>query len=258
MSEEITEEVNDGLDNTEVDGEASWYWQNGVPGEGEAPEWLKPKYQSVADQAKAYTALESRFGSFTGAPEAYEVPGAEYFMKDIDLPEGVDFNLDESDPLLASFSELAKEMNLSQDGYNKMVGLYIKQQVNDYGAQMEEKANQKKLLGENADQRLTAIAQWGRNNLDEDGYAKLEESLQTAAAVEVVEALIAKTRNAKVPTSSQVQGAPGITKEDYDAEFAKKGPNGEWLYQTDPAHRSKVRKMADRLFGTEPNKQIMG
>ena len=34
------------------------------------PEWYKAdKYKSVAEQAKAYTELEKKFGGFTGAPK---------------------------------------------------------------------------------------------------------------------------------------------------------------------------------------------
>jgi len=65
-----TSEESTATESTEV--QSTFSWSEGVNGEGEAPEYFKAdKYKSVADQAKAYTELEKRFGGFTGAPEAY-------------------------------------------------------------------------------------------------------------------------------------------------------------------------------------------
>lgn len=239
--------------------ENSWLWGEEVPGTGAAPEWFNSaKYKSVAEQAKAYPELEKRFGSFTGAPESYEVPEASVFAENIDLPEGVDFNLDKDDPLLQSFSAAAKDMGINQDGFNKLVGLYIQQQVNDYAATMTTAADQKKMLGDNADERLNNIARWGAANMDEDMFGKLTESLTTAAAVEAVEYLIGKTRNSSLPNPADVTPRPAVTKADYDEAMAAKGENGELLFFTDPVYRAKVEKMGKQVFGTQPTRQIMG
>ena len=253
-------ETSEEVQATEPTAEASaWQWNDDLPGSGDAPEWLKAdKYGSVAEQAKAYTELEKRFGSFTGAPEEYEVPDADQFAKDIDLPEGLDFNLDKEDPLLQSFSEQAREMGINQEGFNKLVGLYIQQQVNDYAENMTTADEQKKLLGDNADERLGNIARWGKANMDEEMYNHLASSLTTAASVEAVEYLIGKTRNSSLPNPAQVSPAPAVSKADYESELAKRGPNGEWLMETDPAHRQKVERMGKQLFGTEPLRQVMG
>ena len=87
-------------DSVQPDGQP-WNWHDDLPGTGDRPEWFRgDKYANVAEQAKAYTELEGKFGSFTGSPEEYEIPEAQFFAKDIDLPEGVDFNLNAEDPLL--------------------------------------------------------------------------------------------------------------------------------------------------------------
>ena len=263
MSEEsmLSPEETPDTGNPEPNSEqGQWLWGSDVPGTGEAPEWLKAdKYGSVADQAKAYTDLEKKFGSFTGAPEEYEVPDAEHFAKDIDLPEGVEFNLDKDDPLLQSFSAKAKEMGISQDGFNNLVGLYIQQQANDYAEHMTSAADQKAALGENADQRLGNISKWAQANMDKDMYGKLYNSLTTSEAVEAVEFLIGKARNSTLPNPGDITPRPAVSKQEYDQEMGKKDPNtGELLYITDPAHRAKVERMGQQLFGTEPNRQVMG
>ena len=51
-------------------GEGEYFLSDGIKGTGETPEWYKgDKYKSVAEQAKAYTELEKKFGGFTGAPK---------------------------------------------------------------------------------------------------------------------------------------------------------------------------------------------
>jgi len=239
--------------------ESSWLWGEDVPGTGDAPEWFNSaKYKSIADQAKAYPELEKKFGSFTGAPDEYEVPEADVFAKDIDLPEGVDFNLDKDDPLLKNFSEKAKEMGINQEGFNALVGLYIQQQAADYAATMTNVADQKAQLGENADERLSNINRWARANMDDEMYGRLSESLTTAAAVEAVEFLIGKARNSSLPNPADVTPRPATTKADYDEAMAKKGPDGQLLYMTDPNYRAKVRRMGEQVFGTEPYRQVLG
>jgi len=238
--------------------ESTWKWNDELPGAGDAPDWLKAdKYESVAKQAQAYGELEKKFGSFTGAPDEYAVPAPETFT-DLDLPEGLELSLDEKDPLLQAFMPIAKDMGINQDGFNKLVGLYIQQQAQDYVAGFTTADQQKEMLGEHADRRLASIASWGRGNLDDEMFGKLQESLTSAAAVEAVEAIIAKSRNAPLPNPGDLTPAPAFSKEDYEREFAKKDENGKWLYETDPAHRAKVRRMGEQVFGTEPHRQVMG
>lgn len=51
-------------------GEGEYFLTEGIKGAGDTPEWFKAdKYKSIADQAKAYTELEKRFGGFKGAPK---------------------------------------------------------------------------------------------------------------------------------------------------------------------------------------------
>lgn len=244
---------------TEGGQEAVWQWNDELKGSGEAPVWFKgEKYKSVADQAAAYGELEKKFGAFTGAPDEYEVPSSEVFAKDIDLPEGVDFNLDADDPLLKSFSKASKEMGINQDGFNRLVGLYIQQQANDYAATMTNAAEEKARLGANADERLDNIGKWGAANMDKDLFGKFQNMLTSADAVEVVEHLVGKTRNSSLPNPAEVSAAPAFTKQDYDNAMGEKDEKGNLKYLTDPSHRAKVERIGKALFGGQPHRQIMG
>mgnify|MGYP001818369875 CR=1 FL=1 len=80
-----------------------WNYAEGLAGEGERPEFFLEKFKSVSDQAKAYTDLEKMFGSFTGAPEEYgEVENANKFVA-------------------SAIQNLGKDLNLNQEGYEKLV-----------------------------------------------------------------------------------------------------------------------------------------
>ena len=241
------------------DGSApAWSWGEDLPGEGDAPEWLKAdKYSSVADQAKAYTDLEKKFGSFTGAPDEYAVPAAESFS-DIELPEGVDFTIDAEDPLLVAFMPVAKDMGLSQEGFDKVMGVYINQQVADYSATMTTAAEEKKALGDNADERLSNVESWAKANFDQSTFDKLRDLLTTADAVDVAEQLISKTRNASLPNPAAVKPAPAHSREEYNAMMGEKDGEGRLKYMSDPEFRKKVQRVGEQVFGREPGRTIVG
>jgi len=92
MAEEISESLlNEGkTDNTDAnasdngstpEGAATeWFYDEGVPGVGEKPEWLdNDKYKSVVDAAKGNQGLRQKLGGFTGAPRRiylYQTGGA--------------------------------------------------------------------------------------------------------------------------------------------------------------------------------------
>src|SRR6185437_5786159 len=95
-------------------GNSAWLYADGVPGSGEKPDFFKSdKYTSVAEQARAYTELEKKFGGFSGAPEKYELTLEE------DIKNSIELNAE--DPLLKTFSDIAKSANMTQDTYNKIM-----------------------------------------------------------------------------------------------------------------------------------------
>ncbi len=108
MTEEaqIAEESGTLLDEaTPTLSEGEYFLSDGIKGTGEAPEWYKSdKYSSVAEQARAYTELEKKFGGFTGAPkDGYAGP------------EGVDA----ADGLLEELTELARTHHLNQEAFTQ-------------------------------------------------------------------------------------------------------------------------------------------
>ena len=221
VGEAATEEV---VQSTEVEAAA--------PEEGEKPEWLKDKYKSVEDQAKAYAELEKKFGGFTGSPEG------EYEIK---APEDLPGEFDMEDPRLEWFQNVAKETNMSQATFDQMLHGFAKMEVeaNDPEAA---KNIEIQALGKNAKARLRDLGDWGRANLDSNQYEGFKGLATTAAGVEVLEALIAKSSEGKMPTSNTVR-APGITQEALDDMI--KDPK----YATSAAYRSEVKEKFEQLYG---------
>lgn len=90
----------------------AWKWAEGVAGSGDKPDYLLDKYTSVAEQARALPEALKRFGAFTGAPkEGYDLSK---------LPEG----MSAESPLLQGFTDTFKELNLDQQGFEKMAGKF--------------------------------------------------------------------------------------------------------------------------------------
>jgi hypothetical protein len=213
----------------------------GVLGQGDKPEWFKSdKYASVAEQAKAYTELEKRFGSFTGAPK-----DGKY---DYTIPEEVGIQLDTEHPLLGEFTKWAGENHLSQKGFSELMGFLAQ-----YEAQYIVDMNQVKAsLGDNADARIAAVTQWGKANLDADGFNTLREAVsgpQAAAVFKTIEAIVGKTKQISLPKPGADVPAAGA-----DAEAAINGmmqeklPNGKLRFFEDPKFRAEVERKRAELY----------
>ena len=131
--------------------EGEYFLTEGIKGTGDTPEWYKAeKYKSVADQAKAYTELEKKFGGFTGAPkDGYA------------MPEGVE----QGDELMDALKGFAEKTNMNQSSFNEAWELLIAQgeAVEEVSAEMEMQR-----LGDNATDRVKTVEQFMKNNLDNE------------------------------------------------------------------------------------------
>ena len=220
--------------------EGEYFLTEGIKGTGGTPEWFKAdKYKSIADQAKAYTELEKRFGGFKGAPkEGYSVP------------EGVEVG----DELLSELKTFAEETNMSQDAFNRAWDLLVAQ-----SQAVEEVSVETELakLGDNGQQRIKTVEQFMKNNLDPETYERVRYGVNSAEAVELVEALIGATAPAKLPIDGVVQPG-GVTWEAIEAEMYKKDQNGNLLRSVDRNHEAKIQRMMKDFGGDRPYSQTFG
>lgn len=218
---------------------ASYYLMEGIAGAGDKPEWfLGEKYTSVAEQAKAYTELNKKFGSFTGAPkDGYQ------------LPEGFDAD----DALAQEVIKFGTESNLNQDGFNKLMELASTQ------AQVTQEVNQQaelKKLGDNAPQRIKQLEVFLRDKMGE-GYDGVRDLITDANGVMLAESIMKAMQPAPLPIDGvEVEGKP--TWSDIEAEMFKTDEHGNSLRSIDPNHEAKVQKMLREFGGDKPNIRTFG
>lgn len=212
----------------------AWLLTDGVMGTGEKPAWFRAdKYKNVSEQAKAYTELEPRFGAFVGAPK-----DGKYDFKP---PEGVEVKMDH--PLMTEFTKWATSKQLSQDGYTELLGMLVQYEA----AHAPNIAEIKASLGENAETRIAAVAQWGKANLGDDGYKTLRSATSgknADAVFKVLEQIIAKTSQRAMPKpGDDVPGAQvGGGLAAIQAAHGAKAANGKLRVNEEPAYRLEIEK----------------
>lgn len=236
---------------TTTETENTWSWSESVTGEGEAPEWFKgEKYKTVEDQAKAYTALEGKFGSFTGAPEEYTVSLSEELQE-----KGVEFA--EDDPLLTDAKDMAKELGMNQEGFERMLNMYATAQLAETQAIEELRTEQLKELGNNGQERVDNLDAWAKTNLSADLYEGFKEMAISASAVKAMERLVAMTRGQAI-TPSEAVTSPSVTEQEVKAMQFEKDEHGNRKIATDPAFRKEFQEKAAKLWGSEEARTIVG
>ena len=221
-------------------GEGEFFLSDGIKGVGDQPEWYKAdKYKSVAEQAKAYTELEKKFGGFTGAPkDGYSVV------------EGVESD----DALWQELVSFGEKTNMSQSAMNDAWELLSAQ---DQAAEEVSMEVELQKLGDNGVERVKVVEQYMKNNLDSDTYERLRYAVNSAEAVELIEALVKSTAPAKLPIDGYIEPG-GITWSDIEAEMFKKHESGQMLRAVDPNHEAKVQRMMKEFGGDKPNVRVVG
>ena len=221
-------------------GEGEFFLSEGIKGVGDLPEWYKAdKYKSVAEQAKAYTELEKKFGGFTGEPkDGYS------------LAEGVEAD----DALWGELVEFGTKQNMSQAAMNEAWELLTAQEQAIEEVSLETEMAK---LGDNAVERIKVVEQYMKNNLDSNTYEELRYAVNSAESVQLIEALIKSTAPAKLPIDGYIEPG-GVTWADIESEMFKKHESGQMLRAVDPNHERKIQRMMKEFGGDKPYERIVG
>lgn len=212
---------------------ASWMWGESLVGDGEKPEWFKDsKYKSVAEQAKAYTELEKRFGGFVGAPqEGYQLAEELSSLSD--------------DPSVKSVLDILKESNASNDLANKLIGTYMESQK-----QLAEQAiaREMELLGDNRDYRINAIKEFANANIPQNLQEAFAGMVTSASHIEVIESLMKRMQGSAVAPENTTPKST-VSSESLREMMFKTNENGQLLSSIDPEYKRKVDKAYADFYG---------
>ena len=220
--------------------EGEYFLSDGIKGTGDAPEWYKgDKYKSVAEQAKAYTELEKKFGGFTGAPkDGYAGP------------EGVESD----DALLQELTEFATKTNMSQEAFGEAWELLTAQSEAVEAVSQEQEIA---ALGSNAEERIKNVEGYLKNNLDADDYEVVRDLVTDAKSIQLIEYMVRATTPTKLPIDGG-QHPTGMTWSDIEAEMFKKNDNGQLLRSIDASHEAKIQKMMQEFGGDRVHTRTFG
>lgn len=166
------------------------------------PDWLADKFWNPDLKAprteqlgKAYNDLEGKMRGKgdelreeireqmrADAPEKYAVNLSE----DLKIPDNVELDFSEDDPLVSWFFGFAKENGMSQDTVDKALNEYVGIELGnmtDVQAEIEK-------LGDHGQDRMLRVHNWLETKLSEDQFAALNPLLGSAMQVEALEVLM--------------------------------------------------------------------
>lgn len=126
MSEEAAAVVEDTTQDVVVDATEDTTPSNQVeaPGEQEAGYKYAGKYNTTEELESGYKELTKKLREkLPEAPEEYVIQLAD----DLNLPE--DINLGVDNPILSAMMPVLKELNISQEGFNGLLGAYLKAEM---------------------------------------------------------------------------------------------------------------------------------
>lgn len=229
-----------------VQPDADWFFAEGIPGKGEKPEYFNDKtFKTLADQAKAQTELRKKLASFTGAPEE----GYEVNLKE-EMNEVV--ALDEEDPMLNQFADMASEMNMSQEGFDQCVNSFVEEGVKfieeeKIRVETEQKEywnGEYKKLGQNGPEDVKILQQWGQHNIPEELQNAFEDSVNSADMVKIFSLLMDKIIPSNV---SHISAGTGLSRHHIQEMMRDK------RYGPDQDFTRHVNSEADALYSIKKN-----
>ncbi len=191
-----------------------WFIDDGMPGQGNRPNWLPDKFKTVADLGKSYHELEKKVGT---VPDDYDFSKSKYL-----------------DPDYVPFHELkqnAREKRVPQEVIDKML-----ESVDKYMDEFSIDDNEEiAKLGANAQDRLSTLNNWAKANLSQDSYEALTSHLRSAESVKALEELRNKfmTSTTQIPNGNDGAIHNAASLEDIKLELS----NNLAKYKTDAAYR---------------------
>lgn len=225
--------------------------------ESTKPEHISEKFWNqdtgevnVESLSTSYNALEKKLGQRTDeltkqirtdmeqernakVPEKYEITMPE-------IPEDIDMEVHEDQPLLKWWGETAKSMGLSQEQFNEGINQFVQNEINGL-PNIEEESKQ---LGDNSKDRIESANLWAKKHLSENAYNTMSKLSSTAEGVKAIEEIMALNKSSVMPNSpTAVEAKPSLE----DLRSMMKDPKYWKDGEKDPAYIERVSKLFGQL-----------
>ncbi len=135
--------------------------------------------KEVQEELEAATAEARK--NLPASPDAYKIN-----LPAKIVPEGLEFKIDEQNPMMTYVRQIAHERGLPQSEFDKIIEGYVKSEL----AQMPDYESEAKKLGDHGELRIERANAWARQNLSAEAYKVIESLAVTADAVKAVEELM--------------------------------------------------------------------
>ena len=225
--------------------------------ESTRPEHISEKFWNqdtgevnVESLSTSYNALEKKLGQRTDeltkqirtdmeqernakVPEKYEITMPE-------IPEDIDMEVHEDQPLIKWWGETARSMGLSQEQFNEGINQFVQNEINGL-PNIEEESKQ---LGDNSKDRIESANLWAKKHLSENAYNTMSKLSSTAEGVKAIEEIMALNKSSVMPNSpTAVEAKPSLE----DLRSMMKDPKYWKDGEKDPAYIERVSKLFGQL-----------
>lgn len=212
---------------------ADWYFADGVPGVGSKPDYLSPKYKTLAEQAKAYDELYKTVRNTSGAPEQYELGDYGNVIK-------------ADNPHMQKLMNYAKENRFSQDAFQEIVGTlveYEKSQQPNIDAEIAK-------LGVDGATKIKTVQTWAENTFSQEALDTIGKIAKNADVINMLDEMRQYVHHtASQPPGSNMAGEPFVklTVAEVEAEMKSNYKR----YTNDANYRREIQEKFRQAVGDE-------
>ena len=180
------------------------------------PEWLPEKFKTPEDLVTSYSSLETKLGtsqdelksSILQELETEALQNRPATVGDYQVPEALDENLVNDNPLFQWWANHSFENGYTQEEFEAGIGQYAQ----FYESMQPDLEGEKTKLGENADARIEAVDLWANKFFPEHLSDAVLTLGQSANGIEALEFLMDKLSGANM--SGNAQPAQQLTEAD--------------------------------------------
>lgn len=215
--------MSDDIENNQGESqEPAWWLSKDTPLQGDVPEWMPSQFKSVEALATSYKELQKRMGQ---APDSYDLTKGGGWM----------------DAEHQGFKEL---VDMGQK--MRVPGEFMDKVLESVGGYMDgfsfKPENVISALGENAQERLSTLENWGNANFGEDVFAALTDNITTAEGVLALEKIrSAIMSNETVFPGNETTQQKASTVESIQNEMRENLSK----YESDPSYRADIMNRLD-------------